>query len=157
MLSQQQLLPTAIRRRPLRSLRQQYDVYVMDRIEHYKNSIPRGELLRLAAESMDDIDESGESQFVLTEMVIQEAVDARIKRRLGVKSFETWRKYFPSCGLASGTRFTGAWTAGILSPGSRQGWNPMITCWWWDRGRNPARTCWQRTRQRSPFSTATSG
>lgn len=102
MLSQQQLLAPAVRRRPLRSLRQQYDLYVMDRIEHYKNSIPRGELLRLATESMDDIDESGESQFVLTEMVIQEAVDARIKRRLGVKSFEAWRKYFPK--LRAGQR-----------------------------------------------------
>lgn len=103
MLSQQQLLATAARRRPLRSLRQQYDLYVMDRIEHYKNSIPREELLRLATDAMGDLADSGsEPQLFLTEMVMQEVVDARIKRLLGIKSFETWRKYFPK--LRAGQR-----------------------------------------------------
>ena len=90
MLSQQQLLATATTRRPLRSLRQQYDLYVMDRIEHFKNSVSRGELMRLADEAMADPGETtSESQLVLTEMVIQEAVDARIKKMLRIKSFES--------------------------------------------------------------------
>ena len=103
MLSQQQLLATSTRRRSLRSLRQQYDLYVMDRIEHYKNSIPREDLLRLAGEATADLgDADGEQQLFLTEMVVQEVVDARIKRLLGVKSFESWRKYFPK--LRAGQR-----------------------------------------------------
>ena len=103
MLSQQQLLATAANRRPLRSLRQQYDLYVMDRIEHFKNSVSRGELMRLADEAMADPGETmSESQLVLTEMVIQEAVDARIKKMLRIKSFESWRKYFPK--LRAGQR-----------------------------------------------------
>ena len=51
MLSAQQLLSTPNKRRPLRSLRQQYDLYIMDRIEHYKNRISREELLRQADEA----------------------------------------------------------------------------------------------------------
>lgn len=96
MLSQQQLLATARRRRPLRSLRLQYDQYIMDRIEHFKNSLSREELLRVADEAFAD-PRNGESdqQFLLTEVLAQEAVDALIKRRLGMKSFETWRKHFP--------------------------------------------------------------
>ncbi|MGH7592454.1 MAG: hypothetical protein ACRELE_01170, partial [Gemmatimonadales bacterium] len=69
MLSAQQLLSTARKRRPIRSLRQQYDLYIMDRIEHYKNSISREELLRQADEAMVDL--RGEEQFLLTEVLAQ--------------------------------------------------------------------------------------
>jgi hypothetical protein len=95
MLSLQQLLATATRRRPLRSLRQQYDLYKMDRIEHYKNSISREELLRLADEAMADIRGEDERQFLLTEVLAATAVDDLITRRLGIRSFEVWRKQYP--------------------------------------------------------------
>lgn len=95
MLSPQQLLATASRRRPLRSLRQQYDLYKMDRIEHYKNSISRGDLLRLADEAMADIRGEDERQFLLTEVLAATAVDDLITRRLGIRSFEVWRKQYP--------------------------------------------------------------
>lgn len=95
MLTQQQLLASAPRRRPLRSLRQQYDLYIMDRIEHYKNSISREELLRLADEAMTELRGPDEGQFLLTEVLAQEAVDELIKRRLGIRGFETWRKSYP--------------------------------------------------------------
>lgn len=93
MLSAQQLLTTAQKRRPLRSLRQQYDLYIMDRIEHYKNSISREELLRQADEAMVDL--LGEEQFLLTEVLAQTAVDEFIKKRLGIRGFESWRKSYP--------------------------------------------------------------
>lgn len=93
MLSAQQLINTAPRRRPIRSLRQQYDLYIMDRIEHYKNSISREELLRQADEAMVDL--RGEEQFLLTEVLAQTAVDEFIKRRLGIKGFDSWRKSYP--------------------------------------------------------------
>ena len=48
MLSAQQLLASGPRHRPLRSLRQQYDLYIMDRIEHYKNSLSRDELTSIS-------------------------------------------------------------------------------------------------------------
>ena len=94
MLSAQQLLASAPRRRSLRSLRQQYDLYIMDRIEHYKNSLSREELLRLADEALVEIRDD-DQQFLLTEMLAASAVDELIKRRLGTRSFETWRKQYP--------------------------------------------------------------
>ena len=93
MLSAQQLLSTDRKRRPLRSLRQQYDLYIMDRIEHYKNSISREELLRQADEAMVDL--RGEEQFLLTEVLAQTAVDEFIKKRLGIRGFDNWRKSYP--------------------------------------------------------------
>lgn len=94
MLTAQQLLSTAPRRKSIRSLRQQYDLYIMDRIEHYKNSLSREELMRLADAALCEI-RHDEQQFLLTEVLAQEAVDDLIKRRLGIKSFESWRKQYP--------------------------------------------------------------
>jgi hypothetical protein len=94
MLSAQQLLATAPRRKSIRSLRQQYDLYIMDRIEHYKNSLSREELLKLADAALVEM-RHDEQQFLLTEVLTQEAVDDLIKRRLGIRSFESWRKQYP--------------------------------------------------------------
>ena len=94
MLSAQQLLATAPRRKSIRSLRQQYDLYIMDRIEYYKNSLPREELLKLADAALVEM-RHDEQQFLLTEVLAQEAVDDLIKRRLGIRSFESWRKQYP--------------------------------------------------------------
>lgn len=95
MLSQQQLLATAPRRRPLRSLRQQYNLYIMDRVEQFKNRISREELMRLADAAVSGVRGSDEDQFLLTELLAQEAVDELIKHRLGIRSFESWRKSYP--------------------------------------------------------------
>lgn len=95
MLSQQQLLAAVPRRRSHRSLRQQYDLYIMDRIEHYKNSISREELLRIASEAVLELGGDDEQQFLLTEVLAAEAVDGLIKKRLGIRSFEIWRKHYP--------------------------------------------------------------
>lgn len=94
MLTAQQLLTTAPRRKSIRSLRQQYDLYIMDRIEYYKNSLSREELMRLADTALVEI-RHDEQQFLLTEVLAQEAVDDLIKRRLGIKSFESWRRQYP--------------------------------------------------------------
>ena len=93
MLSAQQLLSTARKRRSLRSLRQQYDLYIMDRIEHYKNKLSREELLRQADEAMIDL--RVDEQLLLTEVLAQTTVDEFIKKRLGIRSFESWRKSYP--------------------------------------------------------------
>jgi hypothetical protein len=94
MLTAQQLLATAPRRHSLRSLRQQYDLYVMDRIEYYKESLPRSELLRIGDDALAGLAEEGQ-QYLLTDLLMQGAVDDLIRRRLGIRSFETWRKQFP--------------------------------------------------------------
>lgn len=94
MLTVQQLLATGPRHRPVRSLRQQYDLYIMDRIEHYKNSLSRDELLRLADAAMVEMRDD-EQQFLLTEVLAQTAVDELIKKRLGIRSFDAWKKQYP--------------------------------------------------------------
>ena len=95
MLSNQQLLSAAPRRRSLRSLRRRYELYIMDRIEHYKQSMSRSELLALAGEAVAELGDPDEDQFLLTEVLASTAVDEWIKRRLGVRSFEAWRKQYP--------------------------------------------------------------
>lgn len=94
MLTAQQLLTTASRRQSLRSLRQQYDLYVMDRIEHYKNSLSREELLRIGDDALAGLGEESQ-QYLLTDVLMQGAVDDLIRKRLGIRSFDTWRKLYP--------------------------------------------------------------
>lgn len=93
MLSAQQLLSAAPKRRSIRSLRQQYALYVDDRIEQFKNSISRDELFRLGDEAL--VEHPEEQQFLLTELLAETIVNDMIKRRLGLPSFETWRKKYP--------------------------------------------------------------
>ncbi|HEU5171382.1 MAG TPA: hypothetical protein VFU46_12630 [Gemmatimonadales bacterium] len=92
MLTPTEALRVERRRRPRLSLRQQYDEYIFERIEGYKNSIPREQLLRIAAEANADLQAGAEGQFVLTEVVMLEAVDERIKRRLKLRSFRHWAR-----------------------------------------------------------------
>jgi hypothetical protein len=80
------------RRRPRRSLRQQYDEYAFERIEGYKNSLPREELMRLGDEAHAELFDGSEGQFVLTEVLMVDLVDEVIKRRLKLKSFRQWAR-----------------------------------------------------------------
>jgi hypothetical protein len=82
------------RRRPPASLKQQYAEYVLQRIENFKNSMSREELLRLGDEAMTEIASPEEDQFVLTEVVMAEAVDRLIMRRLSLRSYRRWRQQF---------------------------------------------------------------
>ena len=79
------------RRRPPPSLKQQYEEYVMQRIETFKNSLPRGDLLRLGDDAFAELQSAAESQFILTEVLMAESVDRMITRRLGIPSYRKWR------------------------------------------------------------------
>ncbi len=93
MLSAQQLLSAAPKRHSIRSLRQQYALYVDDRVEQYKNSISREDLFRLGDEAL--VERPEEEQFLLTELLAETIVNDLIRRRLGLPSFENWRKKHP--------------------------------------------------------------
>jgi hypothetical protein len=82
------------RRRPPASLKQQYQEYVMQRIENFKNSMSRDELLRLGDEAVQEMQNAEESQFVLTEIMMLESVDRLIMRRLSLRSYRRWRQQF---------------------------------------------------------------
>jgi hypothetical protein len=82
------------RRRPPPSLMQQYQEYVLQRIEGFKNSIPREELLRLGDEAVSEMQSTLEGQFVLTEVLMLESVDRLIMKRLALRSYRRWRQQF---------------------------------------------------------------
>jgi SAM-dependent methyltransferase len=93
MLSPAQL-QQARRRRALPSLKQQYQEYILQRIESYKNSLARDELLALGDEAAGDLQSGAAGQFVLTEILMLETVDRLITRRLRLPSYNKWRSHY---------------------------------------------------------------
>ncbi len=80
------------RRRFALSPRQEYDEYVMQRVEGYKNALSRGELMALAERATLTLGQGPEEQFVLTEVLIQQWVDELIKKELGLTSYRRWSR-----------------------------------------------------------------
>lgn len=91
MLTQTDLMTGRRAVRPQPSLRQQYQEYLMQRIEAYKNSLPREELLRLGDEAATELQAATEGQFPLTEVLMLETVDQLIIQRLGLGSYRRWK------------------------------------------------------------------
>lgn len=82
-------------RRPPASPKQQYQKWLLDRIEDYKEQIPRQELLQLGDEAAMELSGGADGQqFLLTEVLMADTVDRLIAKRLRLKSFSTWRKNF---------------------------------------------------------------
>jgi hypothetical protein len=73
-----------------RSLRQEYDEFIEQRIEEYKDTLPRDELLEIGDEAVAELQKA--QQLQLTELVLTEQVDAIIRRRLKLPSFRRWRE-----------------------------------------------------------------
>jgi hypothetical protein len=76
--------------RPTRSLRHEYELYVEEEIENYKESVPRSVLLSLGDEAVSAL--MKEAQLTLTELLLCEEVDRLIFRRLRLPSYQTWRR-----------------------------------------------------------------
>ena len=79
-------------RRPPRSLKQEYQEFLLDRIEEYKNTVSREELLRLGDEAVRELEANTQDQYLLTEVLLLEHVDRLIARRLRLPSFQRWRQ-----------------------------------------------------------------
>jgi hypothetical protein len=73
-----------------RSLRREYDEFIEQRIEEYKDTLPRDDLLEIGDEAVAELQRA--PQFQLTELVLSEQVDAIIRRRLKLPSFRRWRE-----------------------------------------------------------------
>jgi hypothetical protein len=95
------------RRRPPPSLKQQYQEYLLQRIEGFKNSIAREELLRLGDEAVAELNATAEGQFVLTEVLMLDCVDRLITKRLALKSYRKWREHY--LGLRKAQREPNHW------------------------------------------------
>jgi hypothetical protein len=76
--------------RTARSLRHEYELYIEQEIENYKESIPRAAILAIGDEAAAKL--AAEPQFVLTELLLLEEVDRIIFRRLRLPKYDTWRR-----------------------------------------------------------------
>jgi hypothetical protein len=76
--------------RTARSLRHEYELFIEQEIENYKESIPRSAILAIGDEAAAKI--ASEPQFALTELLLLEEVDRIIARRLRLPKYDTWRR-----------------------------------------------------------------
>ncbi|MFQ5551789.1 MAG: hypothetical protein ACE5FJ_11195, partial [Gemmatimonadales bacterium] len=76
--------------RQSRSLRQSYADFLQQRVEDYKDQLPREQLLALADEAVRELEADRGEQLALTELVLLEHVDRLIIRRLNLPRFARW-------------------------------------------------------------------
>lgn len=76
--------------RPTRSLRHEYELFVEQEIENYKESVPRSVLLSIGDEAVASL--SAAPQFALTELLLCEEVDRIIVKRLRLPAYDSWRR-----------------------------------------------------------------
>jgi len=76
--------------RPTRSLKHEYELFVEQEIENYKESVPRSVLLSIGDDAVSSL--SAAPQFALTEIVLCDEVDKIIFKRLRLPAYDTWRR-----------------------------------------------------------------
>jgi hypothetical protein len=76
--------------RPPRSLKHEYELYVEQEIEGYKDSVPRSSLLKIGDEAVANL--RAREQLALDELLIWHEVDRIIAKRLRLPSYDTWRR-----------------------------------------------------------------
>jgi hypothetical protein len=89
MLTDPQSRPRRGRRQP--SLRQEYEEFILQRIEEFKEQLSREQLLAIADDAVRELEVGSEEQLVLTEVLVLEHVDRLIMRRLNLPTFRRWR------------------------------------------------------------------
>ena len=75
---------------PTRSLKHEYATYVDLEIERYKDLIPRHALLKLADDAVASL--RAGTQLELSELVLCDAVNELIMRRLKIPNYDRWRR-----------------------------------------------------------------
>lgn len=73
-----------------RSLKHEYDLFVENEIEIYKDSISRTALLKIGDEAVSSL--LSATQFAMNELLLCDEVDRIIRKRLRIPSYSTWRK-----------------------------------------------------------------
>ena len=76
--------------RTARSLRHEYELYVEQEIENYKESISRSALLAIGDEAAARL--VSQPQFALSELLLCEEVDRIIFRRQRLPTYNTWKR-----------------------------------------------------------------
>ena len=73
-----------------RSLKYEYDLFIENEIESYKDSISRTTLLQIGDEAVASLQSA--AQFSMNELLLVVEVDKIIRKRIGLPSYATWRK-----------------------------------------------------------------
>ena len=84
--------PRRRRARQQQSLRHEYEEFILQRIEEFKQQLTRGELLAIADEAVRELELGPDGQLVLTEVLVLEHVDRLITRRLNLPKYRRWRE-----------------------------------------------------------------
>ena len=77
---------------PLSAPRQLYQAWLEEQLEDYKAALTRDEILTLADEAVQGLFASEDGQYPLTEILICDAVDALLLRRLNLPDFRQWQR-----------------------------------------------------------------
>lgn len=74
----------------VRSLKHEYELYVENEIENYKESVSRPAILKIGDEAAAVL--RAQEQFAMDELVLWAEVDRIIRKRLRLPAYETWRR-----------------------------------------------------------------
>ena len=85
------LRPRQVDQSAPRSLKYEYDLYVENEIEAYKESISRSTLLKIGDEAVASLQSA--MQISMNELLLVVEVDKIIRKRLRLPSYATWRKH----------------------------------------------------------------
>ena len=77
---------------PLSAPRQLYQAWLEEQLEDYKAALTRDEILTLADEAVQQLFTTADGQYPLTEILLCDAVDALLLRRLNLPDFRQWRR-----------------------------------------------------------------
>lgn len=77
---------------PFTAPRHTYQAWVEEQIEEYKTALTREELLDLAEQAVEDLFTTPDGQYPLTEILLCDAVDALLFRRLNLPDYKHWLK-----------------------------------------------------------------
>src|ERR1700686_964132 len=83
-------LPDAMTQQSPRSLKHEYELYVENEIENYKESVSRSAILKIGDEAAAAL-RAGE-QFAMDEILLWAEVDRIIRKRLRIPAYDTWRR-----------------------------------------------------------------
>jgi hypothetical protein len=77
---------------PKSAPRQLYQAWVEEQIEDHKAGLAREELLDLAEEAVQQLFHTPDGQYPLTEILLCDAVDTLLFRRLNLPDFKQWQR-----------------------------------------------------------------
>ena len=69
-----------------------YQAWVEEQIEEYKTALTRDELLDLAEQAVEELFTTPDGQYPLTEILLRDAVDQLLFKRLNLPDYKHWLK-----------------------------------------------------------------